>query len=910
MKKYVFILVFIALFFASNKVFALDENVTTVGVLLLNGIEEYDIELLLYDSKIYLPIKQLAKICEVPIEINHSTKEIKLKNANFNKKGIFLNGVLLDNSIKFQKNGIITNDEYYIKEESAKKIFNLNIKTDLSNLSVSVEDKNLIKLDLSEDNKETKEKEVYIEPRKKGKISFDTLELSNSAMSDSTKQVYLNSRQDSIAFNNNTRISLKGKLYKGDYSVNFNTNNYAEKFFSFGGLSFTYKNKFKNYFYELGQVSGFKNPSYSIGTMLIGAQISDYEDKKNTFNNNIVFLKKGETKQRAFVGVSGYNNRLFSQNGYIYQMTSKKFVKGISRQYGLRDNVLIDTKFINDSIIQKNDDALFYNYMGYNDYSILSSGIYKNPNTLEGSTLINEIKFKKNEKYALNLITALSKSYDYNKAQNNFGYNIALENVYDFKNSNLKFSLFQQSSDYYLAGSDAGFISDRLGARISHNYRKNDFSINSSYSRYYSNLNDTYKGGIISFDEAYLSIASKLVSNIKMRLNGNLRCGKNSLGHNLNYYYNLNFAKNLTKLMNLECGCLGNSYDTQYNSITNNGIKSNYNLVYLNNNIRLPKNKGSATIGHDSVSYESNGAKNDYNMIKLNYRFPEFKRILLGLGVGYKYQGLDSGLAYTLSLGYRTKTGMVIGVNYQYNSSMGYMFNNMYIPSSSRHSINFTINDAFAFSNGIQSIGNVNSNQGFVEIVAYMDKNKNNKFDKGDIRLSNVAVKVPWQNLPIYTKRSGFCPLQAVDEGVYEVGLDFDNIHTNLSSKKIKKEKIRVDKSKTTRIEFPLISSVGNVSGRLKIEDEFKRKMNIQDFVVVLNDLNNKEIAYSTVDKGGKYYFSGIEPGKYKLSLDKNLINDNNLIPDSQFGEINIDIPYVYKKFVTLQNMDLVYKCY
>ena len=86
--------------------------------------------------------------------------------------------------------------------------------------------------------------------------------------------------------------------------------------------------------------------------------------------------------------------------------------------------------------------------------------------------------------------------------------------------------------------------------------------------------------------------------------------------------------------------------------------------------------------------------------------------------------------------------------------------------------------------------------------------------------------------------------------------------------------------------------------------------MNISDFIVTLCDEDGAEVAYSTVDAGGNYYFSGISPGKYVVALDKNFINDYNLIPDEKYGKIEVDIPYVYKEFVELNNQNLVYKSY
>ena len=86
--------------------------------------------------------------------------------------------------------------------------------------------------------------------------------------------------------------------------------------------------------------------------------------------------------------------------------------------------------------------------------------------------------------------------------------------------------------------------------------------------------------------------------------------------------------------------------------------------------------------------------------------------------------------------------------------------------------------------------------------------------------------------------------------------------------------------------------------------------MTISDFIVSLQDMEENEIAYSTVDSEGNYYFSGISPGKYKVILDPSFINDYNLIPDEKSGALIIDIPYIYKELAEFSNQNLLYKCY
>lgn len=87
---------------------------------------------------------------------------------------------------------------------------------------------------------------------------------------------------------------------------------------------------------------------------------------------------------------------------------------------------------------------------------------------------------------------------------------------------------------------------------------------------------------------------------------------------------------------------------------------------------------------------------------------------------------------------------------------------------------------------------------------------------------------------------------------------------------------VRIDRRKNTSIEFPLKSCVGNITGKLKIIDDFGRTLNINDFIVVLNSKNGEEIAYSTVDSNDSFNFSGIEPGRYTKFTNIYLISERS----------------------------------
>lgn len=241
----------------------------------------------------------------------------------------------------------------------------------------------------------------------------------------------------------------------------------------------------------------------------------------------------------------------------------------------------------------------------------------------------------------------------------------------------------------------------------------------------------------------------------------------------------------------------------------------------------------------------------------------------------------------------------------------GYIINNMFLPMSSRHSINLVVNDAFALlPSGIKSVGYTDDNKGYVDVVAYIDKNQNGKFDRKDIKVKDVPVKFSWENNPTYTNRRGRAFPGGTEAGTYNIKVDTEKLPATLLVDRAQEQgkMIRIEQRKTTKVEIPLISCIGNIKGKLKIIDDFGRTMNIEDFIIVLNDEKGEEISYSTVDEYGNFYFSGISPGNYKIKLDDSFIYSNSLENYENKSELSINIPYEYKKFIDIDNLELVYK--
>ncbi len=961
---------------------AVQASDTTISIASVNNSAYFDIEIMpVSEGKILLPLKQLADILEVPVKINHSTKEITFDNVKVSKDAIFIGGVKIPAESAYLKKGIMSDiqDEIFIDEKTLSKIFNTEISTNKNELSVIITSSNALSYLGSDETGDETEQDVkkfraykdVLVPEERKRFTLDTIGFNNYMNSDNTKQVYLNETTTNALFNNNSNITLKGRAFDGDYNVDFNSNNHTEKFFSFGGLSFKYKNKYKNIPYEIGRVTGFEDEKFRIGTSLLGVQVFNYDSSEkdyryidgNVDENSVVNiyindefyktldtykgyfslkdvytdkkiekitieelkddgstktvyekiypknksgLSVGERRYSMLAGVSGFNDRLFSQNGYIYQMNTKKFVLGTQYQQAISEKLNYDVKVAADKIIQQDANTI-WGQSYYNNHSILSSGTYKNPNILEGASVINTWKYDINDD--LRISSDMGVSY----SNEGSGHTASVNAHYSKENYNLKASLYEYSPNFYLAGSESGFISDRLGGYIGGDYKYKQFNLSTGLNKYFSNIDKNYDGGVISYTDGSLGMGLKLPKIANFRFSSNFRQGENTIGESYNYHWDFNVRRNF-KYFNLEAGRRDYSYNTEYFSSAKNSenFESFYSTLYAKADIKIPKNKGTLMLGHDIVNNTSNGRSNNYSAFKIGYTFPEIKRILLSTNVSMNYTGSNKGFNYGAGIGYRTKSGMVISLNYQYNVNGGYIFDNMYIPANNRHSFNLTFNDTLAVvqGSGLKSVGYADADKGYVEIIAFIDKNGNGKFDKGDIGVRNVPIKTSWNNKSIYTGRNGIAPIEVVDKGVGKVTLDISKLSGTFSAKSgIKDSQMVLIKPKsTTRVEFPLLCSVGGIQGNLKVVSDFSDKLNISEFVVVLHNENAQEVAYSTLDEFGNYYFSGISPGKYVVKLDEVIQQVYGLDSFENKGEINVEIPYVQDEFVDIKDINLIYK--
>ena len=632
-----------------------------------------------------------------------------------------------------------------------------------------------------------------------------------------------------------------------------------------------------------------------------------------------------EHRGSAYAGVWGYQNRFFREGGNIYRGNNKKVTAGIDYQYGIKDNITFESRVTGDKLYEKNGTSIVYR-VPTND-TLLVSGTQKSVNYLEGATALNSVEWvnPKNKNIKGRLTAGASVAHDIREEHTHAGYIVKAAGEYEkdlekyqrgiFKPKRAagRLELFQTSPDFYIASSNSTSKNDRTGGKVSGNVSFNSTNAGGSYSRYYSNMNHRYRGGTIKFDEASINASTKIPKVANLRFNSYYRRGENELGRNKNYFYDANASRDIARWARVQAGRRESLYDTEYD--TPNSLDRNYHSKYADNyaqlDVPIPGNHGRFTLGHNIVRYNTATYKNGYNMFRFGYTFPTWKRLTLGLGYGFRYSG-QGGNDFNVNIGYRAKSGQTMSVGYQYSENGGYFIDNMFTPTTNRHSINFVFNDAFQiFHNGLKSVGDEDLNKGLFEAIAFVDVNKNGKYDKKiDVPIQNVPLITSWTGETSVTNKRGRVYSSSLEQGIYTVSIDMNQLPITVApfTNDLINKKVKIDGGQTTQLEIPLISTVGSVSGTLKIFDDFQRDLKITDFVVVILDENGEEVNYSTVDSTGVFYISGLAPGNYTLKLDEKFIDAYGLEMLPEKSEISISIPYDYKTPVDFTEQNLEYK--
>ena len=814
-------------------------------------------------------------------------------------------------------------------------------------------------------------------PVQKGIISLDSVGMKNNMISDSYSQIYKDTQSKNCSMSSNMQLTLAGKLYSGEYKVDLGTNSYANNMLSFSGISPQYKNQFGKYDYLLGKADSWDFADSSISSELMGLQLKnhvvnnenyrnidgqvnqtstikvyindDYEKELSTYggyyslrevsygkNINRIkideLLADGSTKEifrkeykgtankkkvpknDFIMGINGLQNRLWANNGYIYQSTTKKFVLGYKHHKQVSDKLTFENFIIADKIVSGNSNNNWSQSI-LGDKKYLNYTTMRNPNALEGETYMGALTYDNNEKMSSKLLFGASNSVSNDGiTPSGLGYFLSYENKYRLNNdTNLKGTLFAGSPNFYMAGSTSGgggFMADKVGASIGGDTHYKNLSLSGSYSKYKSNFGSYYEGGLIDFDEYSLSARANFKKMPSLTLKINNKKGANEIGEITSSSYELSANKRL-KCFNINAGIRKNSYSNQYSAEGYSSYSSDYTNTFIDTSFPIGKRFGYATLGHEAVETISDTLTSDYKAIRVSYSTPNIKGFNFNISTGFHYAGTNKGNDFGLGITKRLKSGSTVSLNYRYSQTPCYIVDNMYLPSSMRNSITIDFSELYGIgSKGLQAIGSGNTNKGYLQVTAFLDVNQNGIKDKGEPTIENIPIKIENDSEILLTTKNGTTKLKAEEAGVHNVQISEDDLPTFLAchNKTKPSRYVKIENNSKTKLEFGLISSVGNINGSVTIKDEFNNSLKIDDLVVSVLDTTGKEVNYTNLNDDGTFAFSGLNPGKYIVSIDKELQDVYKIVPEPGSENLVIEIPPEYKDYVNIDNVNLNYK--
>lgn len=158
---------------------------------------------------------------------------------------------------------------------------------------------------------------------------------------------------------------------------------------------------------------------------------------------------------------------------------------------------------------------------------------------------------------------------------------------------------------------------------------------------------------------------------------------------------------------------------------------------------------------------------------------------------------------------------------------------------------------------------------GSVSGIVFDDRNRNGQYDGGDLPIENATVQLG-QGLRAKSNAEGIYEIFDVARGVYAVSLESSSIPARLSHDPGSEMKVKVKSGKRTAVNIPL-QRIFRIEGKIITDNsdilsasDMKESPRLK--VILGKDGRAVDSAYS--DENGFFYFEGITPGEYEVSLD------------------------------------------
>lgn len=624
--------------------------------------------------------------------------------------------------------------------------------------------------------------------------------------------------------------------------------------------------------------------------------------------------------QKQFVAFSGVDSSAISQqyqlfgdqfnNAYIQPV---KFVSGVRYRMGITDNLTAGVSVAKDFIIRQPSKLLLSNTR-----KLSSARSYRTGRSSSGSVVSMDFDYVASKNLRINSEVGYSIAESkvdpfFDPDGTDFGGYIGFN--YNKKNFGLNGKVFSYGPDFYSAGSSG--LMDKRGFELSSNLQIDKVNLSGTMTKYQSNLDDYFDGGISTVTDYSLYASGNIDQNSTIRAGVRSTGAENSFYYDRDTTYDITLSRRLSDKANLNINyakTIREAKATNTSAIT----RSSNNLINADISYNAGK-VGIIRLAHEMMSLDPVDrllfGEIDENFLtqpvysknirlSLDRSSLPIKGITFSPNVGYRYGGDNKGLNFGASLGYMFKSGKQIALNYAYNSSFGkYMAGAFNFGGTKSHTLSLNFSDTVgfgvpktsAFNNSYKSA--FDNTGGIIKGKVFVDLNQNGIQDEGEEGLS--AIDINFKNMFNVTTDSKGNYIASVGEGLHKVGLDKETlpvIYTPTTPDAL----VKVQRQKVYVANLGVIVTPGSISGRV---ENLKEGSSNSEVVILLVDKNGREVKYTTTDSTGGFYIGSIAPGSYKVIVDKNYLDYKGLQMDRSEG-LTIDIPLVIDDFVDLENIN------
>ncbi len=642
-----------------------------------------------------------------------------------------------------------------------------------------------------------------------------------------------------------------------------------------------------------------------------GSQIILSEENK-TFYSELV--PKNEYKWNASIGrppVDRFLMNTLSTQNFSQDIYANKAIVATQFEYGLTDRMSLEASLSADQNIGQPN---FNEYKNSSDKLPLSG----DGRFMSGQVASFNLKTRPNKSLRFNTGIGVSNSLDYSENQlSRDGIGSAFFANYSFtptpkvtnsSNQNRFFSYgdfsIRSPSFYNLDRPSGNRMNASMGAGISIFGQKINASLrNSTLNLDQKSLNGLHVSNTLNLSHAYsFSPKLQLQDNLSFR---NYSDDMNN-NENTNARASLNYKLNKKMSLNLSSGFQNqNTIKPEKNSqfLADATLGGHYFFDSLSFLDRKDLNYGISYFSNDTIKLFLEGRLKYKNLV-----FEPSASI-------FQEQRSTQGFSLGTALFWETENGSRLGFSYMYTKALTDMgttllsyqnenSNDYFYKTYNREmkNTNHTLTLSLFSKMGIVEktphiIAGFNS--GFVKGKVFIDLNKNNIQDENEIAVPNITIFID-SNL-MKTDENGEFIVYDLPEGTHKVQLDPLLLPATLLPLK-ETEDFLIAVGKKTEVSLSLSQNSATISGKVLIKDVEGKKINASNLLILANDSQGNEVAYTYSTDDGNYILSELPPGNYTISLDNFEIKSRSLTLEEP--QKKVDISTDFNKFIQIKNVN------